>query len=303
MFRLRNLIILGVLIVWFWAEKWRPILPSTIAAIRKSGLKNILNGRAPHGYFYGRWIPQYLIILQKLIPKFGPKGKKWLGDTYHGKVLPHELAKAIVTLDKNIPLQDLGTKIIPYPIARDFVLDANPDIVVTECGCRAISGNDCKPSQVCMAIGKPFSDFILEHRPHLSRRITQEEALKILEEVHNKGWVHNGFFKDVTLNAFYAICNCCPCCCTGVMAMKHGIDMVCASGYQAKVNDKLCKGCETCVKICPFNAVTVVNGKAIVNLDKCMGCGVCVTKCPNNARELKLGGKLDPLDVRKLKEA
>lgn len=41
-----------------------------------------------------------------------------------------------------------------------------------------------------------------------------------------------------------------------------------------------CIGLGSCVKACPFGAISVVNGVAIVNHEKCTGCLKCVDTCP-----------------------
>jgi len=297
---LGSVLILIVLTCILYAERGHLVLPSTLAALKASGPKNIINGKAIHGYYYGRWIPQYLAKLQRRFPKLSSQKKQEWGNNYHGKVLPHELAKAIITLDHEIAWQDLGEQVIPYSAAREIVLKLPLDIVVTECGCRATRKHPCQPSQVCMAIGKPFSEFILEHRPDKSRRIDQQEALRILEEVHAKGCVHHGYFKDVTLNRFYVICNCCKCCCTGIEAMtKYDIPMICSSGYVAVSDSNACIGCGTCEQTCAFHAIRVnASKKSEVDWAKCMGCGLCASKCPNHAVQLQLDPqKGKPLDV------
>ncbi len=43
-----------------------------------------------------------------------------------------------------------------------------------------------------------------------------------------------------------------------------------------------CLGYGTCVKICPFGAIKVENGVAVVEYEKCVGCGLCVNACPKH---------------------
>ena len=44
-----------------------------------------------------------------------------------------------------------------------------------------------------------------------------------------------------------------------------------------------CTGCGDCVNVCPVNAITIQNGKAIIDQDKCIDCKFCVTTCTFNA--------------------
>ncbi len=41
-----------------------------------------------------------------------------------------------------------------------------------------------------------------------------------------------------------------------------------------------CLGFGTCVKVCPFDAIHVVSGIAVVDKEKCKACGKCVAVCP-----------------------
>lgn len=43
-----------------------------------------------------------------------------------------------------------------------------------------------------------------------------------------------------------------------------------------------CLGFGTCVKACPFDAIKVVNGVAVVNKEKCKACGKCIEACPKH---------------------
>ena len=44
-----------------------------------------------------------------------------------------------------------------------------------------------------------------------------------------------------------------------------------------------CKGCGTCVKTCPNNALSLENGKAVVDHKLCLLCGYCSPVCPEFA--------------------
>lgn len=41
-----------------------------------------------------------------------------------------------------------------------------------------------------------------------------------------------------------------------------------------------CLGYGTCVKVCPFDAIHVMNGVAVVDREACKACGKCVAACP-----------------------
>jgi len=46
-----------------------------------------------------------------------------------------------------------------------------------------------------------------------------------------------------------------------------------------------CTGFGSCVKVCQFDAIHVINGVAIVNEEKCTSCGLCISECPNHIIE------------------
>ncbi len=43
-----------------------------------------------------------------------------------------------------------------------------------------------------------------------------------------------------------------------------------------QVDAAKCIGCGLCVVNCPTNAITMVDGKAIIDKEKCINCGICV---------------------------
>jgi ferredoxin len=289
-------VIIGLIL---FLERGQLLRSSTIQFLRDSGWRRFRNGTFLHSYIYGRFTKEYIgYAMRTAMPKMTAREKRGVANHYHGKVLPTELAQAIVTHEHDLALRDLE-QVIPYRVARDLVLKGPPDIAVFDCPCRQTREHPCEPKQVCMVVGQPFVDFIVEHNPDTSRRLTPVQAAQLLQEEHERGHVHTAYFKDAMLNRFYAICNCCKCCCGGIEAMmKHGVPMITSSGYVAQVNEVMCGACGTCEETCAFDAVRV-NGHSQIIWDKCMGCGACEAKCPNDAIALvrdELKGI--PLDVR-----
>jgi len=47
-----------------------------------------------------------------------------------------------------------------------------------------------------------------------------------------------------------------------------------------------CMGFGSCVKVCEFDAIHIVNGVAVVDKEKCSGCTKCTAECPNNIIEM-----------------
>ena len=57
----------------------------------------------------------------------------------------------------------------------------------------------------------------------------------------------------------------------------------------AEIDKDLCAGCQVCVSLCPFTAITYdkEKGISIVNDALCKGCGTCVAACPSGAAQQK----------------
>jgi ferredoxin len=273
-----------------------------------------------HGYVYGRWIYLYIGIgrgehwlsgvlrfVVKIVSWFRPKPDPdavthTFADTYHGKVVTPQAARQLVMVQEDVDLGDLE-QIIPYTMARDIVLK-NPDhIVVLDCACRSSSPNPCLPLDVCMVIGEPFASFVIDHHPGRARWVTQAQAVEILEAEHERGHVHHAFFKDAMFGRFYAICNCCSCCCAAMDSFRRGSGMLASSGYVARLDSGECIACGECEEACPFGAIEVDGDVAIVDEAVCMGCGVCVSVCSEQALTLaRDASKSPPLEIRELIE-
>lgn len=53
----------------------------------------------------------------------------------------------------------------------------------------------------------------------------------------------------------------------------------------AIIDRNKCNGCGSCKDICPVNAITIENDKAVISVE-CVGCGACVGQCPQSAISL-----------------
>ena len=59
-----------------------------------------------------------------------------------------------------------------------------------------------------------------------------------------------------------------------------------APGHGSKKCAYSCCGFGTCAAFCPYDAIRVADGLAIVDPEKCRACGRCVDACPNGLIEL-----------------
>ncbi len=300
-------------------KQFRLIQPSTRAFYREGRqMQGYSLFDFVHGYVYGRWPYLYIGIgtgehpLNRVIRPvanffsklFPPRPKPAGGgptvtfaDTYHGKVVPLETARQLVSIKEPIHIEDLE-QVIPYTKARSIIMQHPDHIIVLDCPCRSSREHPCLPLDVCLIVGEPFAGFVHDHHPERSRWITSEEADQILQAEHARGHVAHAFFKDAMLGRFYAICNCCSCCCGAMQAQRNGVPMLTASGYRAEIDADLCIQCGTCNAYCQFGALSLDDFASVVDSEKCMGCGVCVDKCPQGAIELVLDPlKGQPLEI------
>lgn len=65
--------------------------------------------------------------------------------------------------------------------------------------------------------------------------------------------------------------------CVAMTFMQNGGPKTCNYG---------CSGLGSCVKACPFDAIEIVNGIAVVKEEECKACGKCVEACPKHLIEL-----------------
>lgn len=174
-------------------------------------------------------------------------------------------------------------KIMPYDKAEQ-IIKSQSKIVVAPCICRKeqkMGGNGCdKPIDNCLIFSG--GAYLYEERG-IGRPVTQDEALKILNEAVDAGLVIQPGNSQKSLN----ICLCCGCCCQMLKTLKSADKPALAanSSYYAVVDEEACTACGICEERCQMDAIAVEDTSQI-DIDRCIGCGLCVSTCDFDAIRL-----------------
>jgi len=100
------------------------------------------------------------------------------------------------------------------------IVDSAEGLSLGPCACRAVFRNCDNPINAEIMVGLSRNVFI-EERPQDYREITKQEAKDILRQCHQRGLIHT-IIK--CRQDFFAICNCCSCCCVPLrLSKKYGI--------------------------------------------------------------------------------
>jgi len=100
------------------------------------------------------------------------------------------------------------------------IVDSSEELALGPCTCRAVFRNCDNPINAEIMVGLGQNIF-LEERPEDYREITKQEAKDVLRQCHQRGLIHT-IVK--CRQDFYAICNCCSCCCVPLrLSKKYGI--------------------------------------------------------------------------------
>lgn len=190
-------------------------------------------------------------------------------------------AARVIPVDKSLIAL---SHVHPYEEIKS-VVNISKYIAVSHCACR-VSINKCNhPREVCFIFGST-AEFLVSKG--YARQISNEEAIKILDQCEEHGLVHTS---NNSIDKATFICNCCPCCCTilrGRTQLKHPHAFA-QSSYQAFINKEDCNGCLICIEErCPMEAIAITEeGVAKVLPNNCIGCGLCVSACPQLAISLR----------------
>lgn len=72
---------------------------------------------------------------------------------------------------------------------------------------------------------------------------------------------------------------------TGSVCHEHQHHAECGEHIKVKVDKEKCVGCGQCKSVCPVEAISLINGFAIIS-DACVTCGACIQTCPVKAISL-----------------
>ncbi len=106
------------------------------------------------------------------------------------------------------------------PAEAEEIVDIAEGVALGLCTCRTVFRNCDNPIGVEILVG-PTRHVVMEHLPCDSHEVTREEAKEVLRDCHRRGLI-NTILK--CRGDFYAICNCCSCCCVPLrLSKQYGI--------------------------------------------------------------------------------
>jgi len=198
-----------------------------------------------------------------------------------------ELSRTKIPQLRTIPIEQSITpehEIATYDQLREIIDNIGGPISIANCICKQakdILGKPCKQTsmrEVCFQFRTAAKTYM---EKGLSREITREEALKILDKAESDGLV----IQPGNSLRPNCICCCCGCCCELLSNFKKlpAPAEFFATNFHAEVNPEVCSGCGTCVNRCQMDALSIVENISTVNLKRCIGCGLCVPTCPMDA--------------------
>jgi len=203
-------------------------------------------------------------------------------EEFHNKKKPGQMRT--IPVEKSLsPEYNVST----YDSIRDIIMNKVDKIAIMNCVCREqrdVLEEQCELSSMrrcCVMFNNAAARRI---KDGIGKEVSKEEMFDILKKFQKEGFVLQ---PENSQNPSF-MCVCCGCCC-GVLTMAKQFPKPAeyySSNFYAQSNSELCNGCETCVRRCQMDAVTLENDKAIVDLDRCIGCGNCVPTCGMKAMKL-----------------
>ena len=215
-------------------------------------------------------------------------------DTVYRVIPTIEPTEKSIEINENLTPQH---QIMPYEILREYLASINPKLyTVVPCSCRVaakLAGEPCKQTDenFCVTAGTLAQ---IVNKQGIGSQVSLDELMEIMERAEKEGLVHETFNMQDTATF---ICNCCSCCCGFLKSVREqsNYGAITKSNFDPIIDRDLCTVCETCMKICPMDAVyhhwphreDLTDDFMKIRLDLCIGCGLCASNCPSDAITLE----------------
>ncbi|OFZ79853.1 MAG: hypothetical protein A2583_06185 [Bdellovibrionales bacterium RIFOXYD1_FULL_53_11] len=148
-------------------------------------------------------------------------------------------------------------------------LEIAADLVVLSVGMEANTDSHDIAKLVSISVDK--NGFFIEKHPKLDPVATTTDGIYIAGCCHGP--------KDITDSVIQASAASARILAT---VAKGKVEI---AAITSSVTEELCAGCQTCIKVCPYLAISFdeVKKVSVVNEALCKGCGTCTSACPSGA--------------------
>lgn len=101
------------------------------------------------------------------------------------------------------------------------MIDASNSVALGPCNCRQVFQNCSRPIMTEIVVGAG-REVYSKTKTKEFRQVSREEAKEVMRQCHTRGMMHTVMQCQ---GLFYAICNCCPCCCVPTrLRRNYGIE-------------------------------------------------------------------------------
>ncbi len=201
---------------------------------------------------------------------------------------PTRPARVFVNESALQPVDQYSMEVMDYERASHIIKSAH-HMAVGMCYCRHKMqhlGKACDAEMdICMTFNGAAQSLI---KHGIARQVDVREGMDLLQKAYEQDLVQFG--DNIRENVSF-ICNCCGCCCEGLLAAKRFavLNPINTTNFLPSIDEQKCTGCGKCVEVCPVEALGLVSAgdpknkkKRKAKLDEkiCLGCAVCVRNCP-----------------------